>query len=91
VTRSSQQLFPPDPPTSLTDPTEIARNDWAAFSGLDTLANHWERPAWPDGAQAYYWLVPLGAVPELRTQAQACQEALASVPDLDAVPGLGHR
>jgi 2'-5' RNA ligase len=86
VTRSSHQLFPPDPPNSLTDPIEIARNDWAAFSRLETLANHWERPAWPDGAQAYYWLLPLGAVPELRSQAQACQEALASVSDLDAVP-----
>jgi 2'-5' RNA ligase len=66
---------------------EIARNDWAAFSGLDMLANHWERPAWPDGAEAYYWLLPLGAFPELRAQARTCQEALAAVPDLDAVPG----
>lgn len=87
MTRSSQQLFPPDPPASLTDQAEIVRNDWAAFSSLDTLANHWARPAWPDGARAYYWLLPLGGVPELRIQARACQEALASVSDLDPVPG----
>lgn len=86
MTRSSQDLFPPDPPTLLTDRAEIARNDWAAFSSLNTLANHWERPAWPDGAQAYYWLLPLDAFPELRAQARACQQALSSIPDLDAVP-----
>jgi 2'-5' RNA ligase len=84
--RSTQQLFPPDPPTSLTDRAEIVRNDWAAFSALDKLINHWERPEWPDGAQAYYWLLPLGAIAALRAQAQACQDALAAVPDLDAVP-----
>ena len=79
-------LFPPVPPNSLTDAEEIIRNDWAAFSGLDTLTNHWERPAWPDGAKAYYWLLSLGEFPELRARAEACQSALAQVPDLDLVP-----
>lgn len=79
-------LFPPVPPSSLTDAEEIIRNDWAAFSGLDTLMNHWDRPAWPDGAKAYYWLLSLGEVPELRARAEACQSALVQVPDLDLVP-----
>lgn len=75
----------------MTDRGEILRNDWSAFNSLATLVDHWQRPAWPDGAQAYYWLLPLGAFPELRVQAQACQEALSTVPDLDVVPvGLLH-
>ncbi|GLL07245.1 2'-5' RNA ligase family protein [Dactylosporangium matsuzakiense] len=86
MTRSRQHLFPPDPPTSMTDRVAIVGNDWAAFSSLDALANHWERPAWPDGAQAYYWLLPLGMFPELRAQARTCQDLLSTVPDLDAVP-----
>lgn len=81
------QLFPPTSPTSLTDPAEITRNDWTAFSSLDRLVNHWERPAWPDGAQAYYWILPLSNATELRTRAHSCQERLASLPDLDLVPG----
>jgi 2'-5' RNA ligase len=79
-------LFPPAPPASLTDAGEIIRNDWAAFSGLDTLTNHWERPAWPDGAQAYYWLLSLGGHPELRARAEACQSFLSDVPDIDPIP-----
>jgi 2'-5' RNA ligase len=71
----------------MTDRAEIIRNDWAAFSSLDRLVNHWKRPAWPDGARAYYWLLPFGAVSELRGEARACQDALASVSDLDLVPG----
>jgi 2'-5' RNA ligase len=86
VTHSSQHPFPPEPPASLADRAEIIRNDWTAFSRLDTLTNHWQRPAWPDGAQAFYWLLPLGGVPGLRAQALAFMEALASVPDLDPVP-----
>ncbi len=79
-------LFPPVPPSSLTDAGEIIRNDWAAFSGLHSLTNHWERPAWPDGAKAYYWLITLGGHPELRARAEACQSTLEWVPDLDPVP-----
>jgi 2'-5' RNA ligase len=71
----------------MTDPAEIARNDWEAFSSLDRLANHWERPAWPDRAQAYYWLLPLGVDVALRAHARACQQALAPISDLDPVPG----
>jgi len=70
----------------MTDRMAIVGNDWTAYSSLDTLANHWERPAWPDGAQAYYWLLTFGGFPELRAQARACQDALSDVPDLDAVP-----
>lgn len=86
MTSSSQALFPPNPPASMTDRREITRNDWTAFSELDTMVDHWARPAWPDGAEAYYWLLPLGSVSELRGQVLACQAALAAVPDLDAVP-----
>lgn len=78
--------FPPQPPASLTDPEAIAANDWAAFSGLTMLADHWARPAWPDGAEAIYWIVDLGGQPALRALAAEYQEQLASDPLLDLVP-----
>jgi 2'-5' RNA ligase len=78
--------FSPDPPGSMVEPREIVRNDWTAFSGLETLTDHWARPKWPDGAQAYYWLLSLGDDPQLRSLAETCQAALATLPDLDPVP-----
>jgi 2'-5' RNA ligase len=86
VTPEPQQLFPADAPASLVDAAEIVRNDWAAFRRLETLADHWQRPAWPDGAQAFYWIIPLGMHADLRELASACQNALASAPALDLVP-----
>lgn len=83
---STQHGFPPDPPASLTDAAEIIRNDWAAFSSLERLSNHWMRPAWPEGAQAFYWLIPLRGFTELRAYAQACQQALAPASQIDPVP-----
>jgi hypothetical protein len=80
-------LVPPDPPGSMVEPREIVRNDWTAFSGLETLTDHWARPAFPDGAQAYYWLLTLGDDPQLlRSLAETCQAALATLPALDLVP-----
>jgi 2'-5' RNA ligase len=78
--------FPLEAPSSVTDPAKIIHNDWTAFSSLETLTDHWSRPAWPDGAQAMYWLLALGDFPDLRARAAQCQAALADVPDLDPVP-----
>jgi hypothetical protein len=83
--------FPAQPPASLTDQDAIAANDWAAFSDLTMLADHWARPAWPDGAEAVYWIVDLGDQLELRALAADYQAALAADSDLSPVPvGLLH-
>lgn len=87
----SSSLFPPNPPRSTSKAEDIIRNDWAAFQGLKQLADHWARPAWPDGASAVYWLIDLGWSTDLRAHADACQQNLADIPDLDPVPlGLLH-
>ncbi|MEV6527567.1 2'-5' RNA ligase family protein [Longispora sp. NPDC051575] len=78
--------FPPRAPQSLTDRDDIVANDWAAYSALRDLVDHWARPAWPDGASAYYWLLDLGDQLSLRQYAHKLQEGLHDDPDLSLVP-----
>lgn len=80
--------FPAEPPTEPNDPEAIAAHDWAAFSALDEMADHWARPGWSDGSRAYYWMLTFPEAPELSSLAQRCQRALAPL-GLDPVPTNG--
>lgn len=77
--------FPEAPPGDLSDEAAIAAHDWAAFSALDEMTDHWSRPGWSDGSRAYYWLLAFPDAPALTALASRCQEALAPL-DLDPVP-----
>jgi hypothetical protein len=83
----SQSLpFPPHAPRSLHDHAVIADGDWQAFRGLNELRDHWQRPAWPDGASAYYWMLDLSAQTQLRSLVETCQHELADLDGFDMVP-----
>ncbi|MBT2397211.1 2'-5' RNA ligase family protein [Streptomyces sp. ISL-100] len=80
--------FPADPPANPQDPAAIAAHDWAAFSALDEMADHWARPGWADGSRAYYWMLTFPNAPELAALARKCQKTLAPL-GLDPVPPDG--
>ncbi|WP_369391137.1 2'-5' RNA ligase family protein [Streptomyces sp. CG1] len=80
--------FPAEPPADVHDHAVIAAHDWAAFSALDEMADHWARPDWSDGARAYYWMLAFRDEPELQALALRCQDALAPL-GLDPVPADG--
>ncbi|MFD3926518.1 2'-5' RNA ligase family protein [Streptomyces sp. NPDC058614] len=80
--------FPAEPPSDPRDPVAIAAHDWAAFSALDEMADHWSRPGWSDGSRAYYWMLAFPDEPELTALALRCQEALEPL-GLDPVPADG--
>ena len=59
-------------------------DDWRRFSSLTTMQNHWDRPDWTPGREAYYWYLTWDSQ-ELRDLADRCQRSLA-LPYLDPVP-----
>ncbi|GAQ57464.1 2'-5' RNA ligase family protein [Streptomyces acidiscabies] len=77
--------FPAEPPADPLDPAAIAAHDWAAFSTLDELTDHWSRPGWTDGSRAYYWMLTFPDDRRLAALAGHCQEELAPL-GLDPVP-----
>ncbi|MEV3853709.1 2'-5' RNA ligase family protein [Streptomyces sp. NPDC050095] len=85
--RTDPSAFPPAPPADPYDAEVIAAHDWAAFSALDELTDHWARPGWADGNRAYYWMLtfPDSEHPELAALAEHCQQALTPL-GLDPVP-----
>jgi 2'-5' RNA ligase len=68
----------PGPPLSQQD------EDWQRFRRLAFTTNHWDRPNWTPGRQAYYWYLTFDSA-ELRTLAHHCQSRLR-LPYLDLVP-----
>lgn len=66
--------------------TGAADPEWEAFRALDRMANHWNRPGWRAGRQAYYWYVSFRDQHRVQALAQQCQAALAA-PFLDLVDG----
>ncbi|MFG2794609.1 2'-5' RNA ligase family protein [Streptomyces sp. NPDC048419] len=80
--------FPADPPSDTHDPAVIAAHDWAAFSSLGEMTDHWARPGWSDGSRAYYWMLTFPDDERLATLACHCQEMLAPL-GLDPVPTGG--
>ncbi|WP_338686552.1 2'-5' RNA ligase family protein [Streptomyces acidiscabies] len=77
--------FPSEPPADPYDPAVIAAHDWAAFSTLDELTDHWSRPGWADGNCAYYWMLTFPDDRRLTALVGHCQEELAPL-GLDPVP-----
>lgn len=80
--------FPAEPPADTHDPAVTAAHDWAAFSALDEMTDHWARPGWSDGSRAYYWMLTFPDDQRLATLAGHCQEELAPL-GLDPVPTDG--
>ncbi|QNP70511.1 2'-5' RNA ligase family protein [Streptomyces roseirectus] len=80
--------FPAEPPADPLDPAVIAAHDWAAFSELEELTDHWSRPGWTDGSRAYYWMLTFPDDRRLAALAGHCQEELAPL-GLDPVPPDG--
>jgi 2'-5' RNA ligase len=77
--------FPVEPPRDLISADIVTAHDWAAFDSLDEMTDHWSRPAWSDGARAYYWLLAFRDVPVLNDLALHCQKELSPL-GLDPVP-----
>jgi 2'-5' RNA ligase len=80
--------FPAEPPADTHDPAVTAAHDWAAFSALDEMTDHWARPGWSDGSRAYYWMLTFPDDQPLAALARHCQEELAPL-GLDPVPTDG--
>lgn len=83
----ANRAFPAAMPSSTADPAIIHANDWAAFSGLESLQSHWELKAWPTGHRAYYWYLTFDDA-RLAALARKCQEFLSD-DGLDPVPHDG--
>lgn len=58
--------------------------DWRRFQDVPSMVNHWDRPGWTSGRQAYFWYLTFDS-PRLKTLAARFQEVLHS-PHLDSVP-----
>ncbi|MFJ4773988.1 2'-5' RNA ligase family protein [Streptomyces uncialis] len=85
--RTDNRSFPADPPADPDDPAAILDNDWAAFTTLQQMTDHWHRPGWPPGHRTYYWmLLPHSA--QLTALTRHCQHHLAPF-GLDLVPDDG--
>jgi 2'-5' RNA ligase len=80
--------FPAEPPADTRDPAVTAAHDWAAFSALDEMTDHWARPGWADGTRVYYWMLTFPDDQRLAALARRCQEELAPL-GLDPVPADG--
>lgn len=60
--------------------------DWAAFTALDRMTNHWDRPGWRPGRKAFYWYISFRDHDEVRALAEQCQTVLAA-PHFDLTAG----
>jgi 2'-5' RNA ligase len=58
--------------------------DWIRFRDLSSMVDHWERPGWTPGRQAYYWYLTFDSS-DLERLAKDCQDHLR-LPYLDPVP-----
>ncbi|MER6913885.1 2'-5' RNA ligase family protein [Streptomyces sp. NPDC000594] len=85
--KTDSRSFPADPPADPDDPESILGNDWTAFTTLQQMGDHWDRPGWPPGHRAYYWML-LPHSPQLTALTRHCQDHLAPFA-LDLVPDDG--
>ncbi|WP_226962453.1 hypothetical protein [Streptomyces sp. C8S0] len=72
---ANPDVFPADPPRDPDDAAVIAEHDWAAFSQVTVMTNHWDRPGWTDETRAYYWLLTI-TDEAFVAHAQQCQRAV---------------
>ena len=61
-----------------------ARDDWQRFRYVTSMVDHWNRPGWSRGREAYYWYLTFDSL-QLARLARQCQNDL-KFPYLDAVP-----
>lgn len=80
--------FPHRPPADLDSPELLVDHDWRAFSAVEQMTNHWDRPGWTEGHRAYYWMLTFPDDSDLRRRAKDCQDALAHL-GMDPVPEDG--
>jgi len=68
------------------DPALINRadEDWQRFQQVTSMTNHWDRPGWTPGREAYFWYLTFDS-PQLRDLAEQCQQQLQR-DYLDPVP-----
>ncbi|NUK18125.1 2'-5' RNA ligase family protein [Streptomyces lunaelactis] len=71
--------FPPTPPPSTNDASVIADHDWAAFTNVEEMTNHWDRPGWTSSTRAYYWMLTFPDATPLINQARQCQRELRAL------------
>src|SRR4051812_2332921 len=58
--------------------------DWQRFRAIRTTVNHWQRPGWSPGREAYYWYLTFDDA-DLRALVGRCLSEL-ELPYLDPVP-----
>ncbi|MFI6687989.1 2'-5' RNA ligase family protein [Streptomyces sp. NPDC050485] len=81
-------MFPPTPPPSTTDGARIAAYEWAEFSRIREMTNHWDRPGWAPATRAYYWMLTVPETVPLVDLAVKCQHHLGPL-RFDSIPADG--
>jgi 2'-5' RNA ligase len=61
-----------------------ARDDWQRFRDVTSMVDHWNRPGWSPGREAYYWYLTFDSL-QLARLARRCQNDL-KLSYLDPVP-----
>lgn len=86
--KTDPRAFPAVPPPCCDDPVQVAEHDWAAFTSLPEMANHWNRPGWSPATRAYYWMLTFPDAADLIEMTRECQHALRHL-EFDMVPTDG--
>ncbi|MCP2243331.1 2'-5' RNA ligase superfamily protein [Lentzea aerocolonigenes] len=77
--------FPLDLPADLENAEVLRAHDWQAFSQVDFMQNHWDRPGWVEGRRSYHWMLSFHEDLVVQDLASRCQAELVR-PDFDPVP-----
>lgn len=77
--------FPLDLPADLENAEALRAHDWQAFSQVDFMQNHWDRPGWVEGRRSYHWMLSFHEDPVVQDLANRCHVELVR-PDFDPVP-----
>ncbi|MFB8242436.1 2'-5' RNA ligase family protein [Kitasatospora purpeofusca] len=88
VLETDHKAFPAEPPSDLDDADIIVRTDWEAYTGLERLVNHWDRPGWDSRTRRLYWMLTFDGHRQLADRATECQRALQHL-GLDLTPPGG--
>ena len=70
------RAFPSAPPLDPDDPRAVSAHDWDAFTAVNEMGNHWDRPGWTSATRAYYWMLTFPDAVPLSSQARHCQQEL---------------
>ncbi|MEU7002673.1 2'-5' RNA ligase family protein [Nonomuraea sp. NPDC046570] len=78
--------FPVMPPADLDNSRVIVEHEWTAFTEIEQMTSHWDRPGWSDGRRAYYWMLTFAEHRRLSETVEACQRSVACL-GMDPVAG----